>query len=45
MKRSNHEHGTCQICGKSFPRRDLLQHKPTCPEKLIVSGFRTIPVL
>jgi uncharacterized membrane protein len=23
MKRSNHEHGACQICGKSFPRRDL----------------------
>ena len=23
MKHSNHEHSTCQICGKSYPRRDL----------------------
>jgi len=23
MKHSSHEHGTCRICGKSYPRRDL----------------------
>jgi uncharacterized membrane protein len=24
MKHPDHEHGACQICGKTFPRRDLL---------------------